>query len=269
MFRLFYVLPVIFLFSCGGGESDMVEIGLGEFEMGCTTQKDPQCASAEQPAHSVILNNYKIDKYEVTTEDYQKCIDEGVCKNTSEDKPHYKTNKEDMHCNLGFAGKEKHPVQCVTWYGADAYCAWLGKRLPSEAEWEKAARGNDGRKYAWGSEPLSCELAVYGNEVLGDGCGAKGTNPVGTKEKGKSPYGVYDMTGNVAEWVNDWYNQNYYASSPAANPTGPETGTMKLIRGGSWKKNDPDFADMRIVYRVYPYSPNFTSSEIGFRCAQK
>ncbi|HNT29199.1 MAG TPA: formylglycine-generating enzyme family protein, partial [bacterium] len=128
-----------------GTPGEMVDIPAGEFQMGCNEGVDTECSEDEKPYHAVILSPYKIGKYEVTGGEYQQCVTSGACNNSNDEEPHYRTNSDNLFCNLGAAGKEDHPMQCVTWYGAKAYCKWIGGRLPSEAEWEKAARGTDGR----------------------------------------------------------------------------------------------------------------------------
>ena len=234
----------------------------GSFWMGCNESIDSLCASKEYPYHEVTLSAYKIDKYEVTVAQYQACVSDGACNNNSSEL-HYKTTEDNSSCNLGASEKDDHPMNCVTWYGAKAYCEWLGKRLPTEAEWEKAARGTDGRVYLWGNETATCEYAVMSDsDAGGDGCGTGGTMAVGSKKTGISPYGAYDMSGNVWEWCSDWYDIDYYKISPSENPTGPESGSVRVLRGGSWENQ---YKDVRTSTRG-SRAPVAVYTRYGFRC---
>jgi formylglycine-generating enzyme required for sulfatase activity len=217
----------------------MVCVPAGEFIMG-----SDEGGSDEQPVYTVYLDAFYIDETEVTNAQYQKCVEAGGCD------PPVKTTFYDQ------ADYAQHPVVYVSWSDADAYCRWAGKRLPTEAEWEKACRGADGRTYPWG-EGLDCDHAHYA------GCGA-GTVSVGSKLKGASPYGALDMVGNVWEWVADWYDPGYYSQSPGHNPPGPDSGTAKVLRGGSWHSNQR-FA--RCAYRVGG-NPRYWYFYVGFRCAR-
>ncbi|HNW83628.1 MAG TPA: formylglycine-generating enzyme family protein [bacterium] len=283
LISLIFVL-LFFVGSCGGDDTGdtgntgnpdtgaMVSVPAGSFQMGCNEAVDDQCDSDESPYHEMTLSAYKIDKYEVTAGEYQKCVDAGDCNNSNESEPHYYTTTDDPSCNLGATGKGDHPMQCVSWYGAKAYCEWKGLRLPTEAEWEKAARGTEGAKYPWGNEPeVSCEYAIMApyiaeTDEYDNGCGTDSTWVVGSKEKGKSPYGAYDMIGNVWEWTNDWYGETYYETTPSENPAGPESGGNRVLRGGSWS-NSSDYNLLRASSRAST-TPDSWNTYYGFRCAK-
>ncbi len=230
---------------------DMVEVPAGEFTMG-STAGDPD----EVPVHTVYLDAFWIDRAEVTVDAYHECVDAGVCKQ----------GNSSTSCNWNKSDRGDNPVNCVTWKQAHDYCEWRGARLPSEAEWEKAARGTDARTYPWGEAAPSCDLAVMWDAAVGGfGCDQNRTQPGGSRPAGASPYGAVDMIGNVREWVNDWYGATYYAESPSANPAGPETGTYRVLRGGSWFVDDP--GELRASFR-YGTNPGFSLIDDGFRCAR-
>jgi formylglycine-generating enzyme required for sulfatase activity len=172
--------------------------------------------------HRVSLNAYYMDKYEVTVGQYAKFL-EATRRGAP---PEWKILNQPSH--------QKHPVVMIDWSDANRYCHWAEKRLPTEAEWEKAARGTDGRMYPWGNDLPVPLRANYGKKKWDNHAALVS---VGTMEDGKSPYGIYDMAGNVWEWVSDWYDYNYYKTSPSKNPTGPSMGGTKVIRGGSWYSN--------------------------------
>ena len=182
---------------------------------------------------------------------YQKCMDGGYCEKTSCDD--YRDSQ-----------KSNHPVVCVNWNQAKAYCQWAGGRLPTEAQWEKAARGTDERKYPWGDGLPTCAIAnYYGKDNYKAAC-VGDTTEVGSYPSGVSPYGMLDMSGNVWEWVNDWYGENYYQSSPQKNPPGPGSGTFRVKRGGSWIYGS---RFVRASYRGW-YLPVIRNNYSGFRCVR-
>ena len=224
----------------------MVYVPDGSLWMGCSSN-DSECLDDEKPQHKVYIDAFYIDKYEVTQGEYNQCISTGECRSNE---------KYD-----GFTG-DRQPVVGVDWNDAKSYCEWAGKRLPTEAEWEKAARGTDGRVYPWGNEKASCSYAVIDDG--GNGCGKGTTWSVGSKTSGASPYGALDMAGNVWEWVNDWYDKGYYLSSPDRNPSGPTSGSSRVIRGGSWLIIP---SGLRSSYRGTT-SPDARYDIIGFRCSR-
>ncbi|MBI9043579.1 MAG: SUMF1/EgtB/PvdO family nonheme iron enzyme [Anaerolineaceae bacterium] len=214
----------------------LLAVPAGEFEMGSNEYNN------EKPIHTVYLDDFWIDQTEVTNGMYEKCVQAGACF-----KPGGSAYEYSSYSN--------HPVVHVDWQSAQDYCEWAGRRLPTEAEWEKAARGTDGRTYPWG-EGIDSSLLNYEWNV-GD------ATEVGSYPEGASPYGALDMAGNVYEWVLDWYDRDYYSSSPSENPQGPSTGEYRVLRGGSWNLND---FDSRSLYRNYG-TLSREDSHIGFRCA--
>jgi len=231
----------------------MVYVPAGEFLMG-SSDADGQAWDVEKPQHTVYLDGYWIDRTEVTNAQYRKCVEAGACREPGcWDEDNY--NAPDQ------------PVVCVSWDGAQAYAAWVGGRLPTEAEWEKAARGTDGRIYPWGDEfdgtrlnycDRNCEKDL--KDTSADDSYAL-TAPVGRYLSGASPYGVLDMAGNVWEWVADRYDAEYYARSPARNPQGPNSGGFRVIRGGAFL-NEVRF--VRCAVRGW-YFPFVRNGYIGFR----
>ncbi len=250
----------------GLNTGEMVLVPAGEFQMGCDSSNPSEnCYSNEQPLHTVYLDAYMIDKYEVTNDRYAAFLN---TRNSNDCGGYECVDLDDPDTHITYqsgqyvveSGYGDHPVIEVTWYGADAYCTASGGWLPTEAEWEKAARGSsDTRMYPWGNAPADCTLAnFYDNGYcVGD------TTPVGSYPTGASPYGALDMAGNVWEWTNDWYSGSYYSSSPYSNPPGPASGTYKVVRGGGWPSH---WSPLRAAYR-YVGSPTYSYSAVGFRCA--
>jgi formylglycine-generating enzyme required for sulfatase activity len=227
------------------------------------------------PTRRIHLDWYYIDKHEVTVAQYRRCVKAGACTRPPKGK----------WCNYNHPDREDHPVNQVTWYQARAYCAWAGKRLPTEAEWENAARGTGARRYPWGSAPPSCKRVIMAYNPkryrppepapkVGPGCGRGTTWPVGSRAPaGDSPYGLQDMAGNVKEWVWDWYHERYYRRSPTRNPRGPSRGKWKVVRGGSYTydggaidSNGPGFWFLT-TSRGSNEPDRDVGVDMGFRCA--
>ena len=218
----------------------------GEFLMGSQTDEG---GNGEDPLHRVYLDAFFVDVYEVTVALFARFLE------ATGQAPPDKWEEADP------AVDGNRPVIGVTWYDADAYCRWSGKRLPTEAEWEKAARGTDGRPYPWGEEPPTERHANFGTPFW-DGYATLAA--VGSYEMGKSPYGVYDMVGNVWEWVADWYDGAYYRNSPHQNPQGPSDGLLKVVRGASWF-SQPQVT--RAAFRGLGVRRHW-DNKTGFRCAR-
>lgn len=232
------------------GGAPMMFVPAGEFLMG-SSDADKDAQSNEKPQHTVYLDAFWMDKYEVTNALYKKCVDAGKCL------PPNPTKSYTRDPYYGNAQYDNYPVVYVSWDDANSYCEWVGKRLPTEAEWEKAARGSDGRIYPWGN--------TFDKNLLNSGEGGAGdTTEVGQYPNGASPYGLMDMAGNVWEWVNDWYDGNYYSNSPRENPQGPSTGQYRVLRGGSWS----NYRDLVRAANRNAYAPNNRNNNIGFRCAR-
>jgi iron(II)-dependent oxidoreductase len=251
----FLVLPLLFglaeaaLFAQSPRTSPgMAAIPAGEFWMGRTHTATVEQAIIlerdrrdDQPAHKIHVDAFYLDTHEVTNADYQRFVDA-----TGGAKPWYWPGGKVAK------GEERFPVSNVTWAEADAYCRWAGKRLPSEAEWERAARGGlDRKRYPWGDEGARDRAHT-----------SSANGPTAVASFPPNAFGLYDMAGNVWEWTSDWYERDYYAVSPERNPSGPSKGSYKVIRGGGWTEG----AQLN-SFRNYA-DPEMRTLIVGFRCAR-
>ncbi len=237
----------------------LLYVPAGEFTMGSADGE-----ANERPVHIVSLEAFWIDQTEVTNKQYQACVDSGVCKPPSSNKSALQqANCYGESCIYPFdyygnVKYDNYPVIYVDWNQAKAYCSWVGRDLPTEAQWEKAARGPDARIYPWGNSEPNGTLLNY-NSIVGD------TTKVGSYVSGKSFYGAYDMAGNVWEWVNDWYDGSYYQTSPSVNPLGPDSGDGHVLRGRSLGSYGG--YSVRSSYRYWLYPTDDSQGDVGFRCA--
>jgi sulfatase modifying factor 1 len=220
----------------GKDGAPMVEVTAGAFPLG-VPQGDRDGGRDEYPRHDVFLDTFFIDKFEVTNGRYLEFVIASGHR--------VPQNSKNPTRNLwqGDAISDSlsdRPVINVDWYDAEAYCAGAGKRLPTEAEWEKAAKGTADRRFPWGNVEPTVKHLNFNQRWIGE----KTLMPVGSYEAGKSPFGAYDMAGNVWEWVNDWYDAHYYEKSPAKDPKGPDRGTKKVIRGQDGRTRPPRSASL-------------------------
>jgi formylglycine-generating enzyme required for sulfatase activity len=270
----------------------MVRVAAGPFLQGCPTPDSKICQDTERPGRTVTLDGFFIDRLETTVAEYDGCVKAGKCPDLE------KAQKNDQavtFCNRGKPGREKHPLNCVHWAAASDYCRSVGKRLPTEAEWEKAARGPDGRIYPWGNEPSCKRAAVGGRECRVTDLSLIGTSPGGSRPAGASPYGALDMLGNVAEWTDDVFEPQYYRTGPLQNPRGGSreglaeaaaqtpnrgyvSGTIDVgktarivtvaVRGGSWRDNVGADYGTFVFSRPLGNDPTVQLDTVGFRCAR-
>ncbi len=251
----------------------MVQIPAGTFLMGADNN-DPAANSDERPQHPVTLDSFYIDQYEVTVAQYAAFLNANgghapaACLGFSCVKTQFETLESHLIWNGGTVyqaapGFEAHPVNNVTWYGAVAYCQWAQARLPTEAEWEYAARGTDNRLYPWGNQPPTENLALFAQTF-------DALLPVDALPAGNSFFGISGMAGSLWEWTADVYAADYYLTSPNTNPTGPAPQSVRdprVLRGGGWDSSTPD---LRVTARQAndPLNSDNFSSNVGFRCAR-
>ncbi|MDD3948200.1 MAG: SUMF1/EgtB/PvdO family nonheme iron enzyme [Anaerolineaceae bacterium] len=235
----------------------MIEIPAGQVWIGCdeTNNAGFSCLADELPLHQVTLDAYFIDKFEVTNAQYALCVMDGACA-----EPYYQhsATRQDYYTDPDYAD---YPRVAVSWFEASDYCEWGGGRLPTEAEWVRAARTDDNRVYPWGNETPDCGKANTLDENTGQLC-LGDTAAVGSFPEGASPFGVMDLAGNVWEWTADWYHQDYYSNSPEINPQGPEQGGTKVVHGGGF---DYGWKLTRIAYTT-DHDPREHKIGFGFRC---
>ena len=224
---IFFIFSTLYSWISLSSGTEMVLIPSGTFMMGADLESD------QSPVHKVFLDSFYIDAYEVKQEDFETTMKYNPSKHKG----------------------PSLPVEFVDWYEANEYCQKINKRLPSEAEWEKSARGKNDSKFYWGNT-MNERFSWFKGNSQGK------THQVGTKIP--NSYGVYDMSGNVWEWVSDWYDKNYYKKSPYSNPQGPVSGRFKVQRGGSWS-NIADYHSSS--YRMV-YGPAGKDEFNGFRCAK-
>jgi formylglycine-generating enzyme required for sulfatase activity len=278
-------------------EMIMVYVPAGEFEMGNAGIQwiwngsliggdlDLQVYTDESPQHSVYLDTFWIDQTEVTVEMFRSFAEATGYETTAESAgwgqpwregpmeeewPHVPGTDWQHPHGPESSAEDDHPVVQVSWEDAAAYCEWAGAQLPTEAQWEKAARGKDDRLWPWGNSyegnrgsfcDAQCPIERWKQDLYNDGYAF--TSPVGSFPSGSSPYGVLDMAGNVWEWVADWYDEDYYSDSPSENPTGPPSGIERTQRGGAWYDNE---SWVRTTVR-HSTPPSTRCDDLGFRCA--
>jgi formylglycine-generating enzyme required for sulfatase activity len=241
---------LLFASSVAALDAGPVTVPAGPFVMG-----SERGAVDERPVHTVDLPRFRLDRFEVTNGRYRRCVEKGLCTRPALPTSHLRARYFDDPAFDDF------PVIFVSWAQADRFCRFAGGRLPSEAEWEKSARGAapDVREFPWGDEPPDCLRANMGgaNGCVGD------TDRVGQRPAGASPFGALDMAGNVWEWVGDWYAPDYYRASPASDPRGPGSGNLKVMRGGCWESGA---SSLRVSCRRAEL-PAAWADNVGFRCA--
>jgi formylglycine-generating enzyme required for sulfatase activity len=244
----------------GSDAREMAHVPAGAFIRG---SKPGVGTDEERPQKTITLKGFWIDKLEVSVADWEKCMKNGPCGNDKFYRKYKIKKKRPEPCNYGQPDRGRHPINCVSWHGARAYCKWAGKRLPTEAEWEKAARGKDGKLYPWGSDKASCARACMVEKSM-FGCGTRTSCPVGERGYlGESPYGAMDMAGNVYEWVADSYTRTYFQEAPTENPVNRARSNQRPVRGGAYSSDE---AGVRAAKRS-GFDAVDRISFVGFRCA--
>jgi formylglycine-generating enzyme required for sulfatase activity len=245
---------------CGTPTPGMALVPCGCYDMG---DHFAEGYEDELPVHNVCISAFSMDLHEVTNAEYAECVDDGACT------PPYQTSSYRRPSYYGNPAYDNFPVLHVDWFMADAYCTWAEKRLPTEAEWEYAARGGlAGKRYPWG-DTIDCDDACYGRYRPGcddhchNGMCDNDTHPV--ESYAPNGYGLYDMAGNIAEWANDWHEMDYYSVSPPNDPPGPVSSWIRVVRGGSWA--ELAYA-LRVASRRQFSMPDQEGEALGFRCAR-
>lgn len=264
-FLLLFITLSFSVYADSPPENKLIHIPGGEFNMGCSIG-DKHCGDDEGPIGgiAVMVPDFHIDQYEVTVAEYNACIEAGKCKRP-------KDHERNKYCNVGEPSRDNHPVNCVDWDEALSYCEWKGKRLPYEAEWEKAARAGSASRYPWGQDVDCTHAIVDDGKTFGsvpnepDGCGEDRTWDVGSRDPNK--FDLYDMHGNAGEWTMNWYSPNAILDLYAKGDLkGAEKGKQRVVRGGSWDENKNN---LRSSFRNVkpPVSGKSIYGSIGFRCA--
>lgn len=258
----------VILCSSPGSAKGPTPAGQVQIPPGCFRLGSYQGYADERPAHKVCLDRFAMDRTEVTVAAFGRCVAAGRCKPPTAFEPSHPVRRG---CNWQRPGRSRHPINCVTWSTAQAYCNWRGGRLPTEAEWERAARLRGRRTarapFPWGRAPADCRqtrIARVQQHRVTPGCGQGTTAPVGSKRADCTPAGVCDLVGNVSEWVGDRFSRTYYKSSPSQNPSGPTRGRARTVRGCSYACV-PGSLLLRVTARQFGVTWDPT---IGFRCAR-
>ena len=237
------------------GTTSMLAVSAGPFIAGCDSATDPMCEPDETPAHSITLPAFRIDATEVTQAEYRDCIEARACSAPY----HGPTPWEGEACVHAWdpEARPARAVTCVSWAQASAFCAWAGKRLPTETEWEKAARGTDGRVFPWGSAAADC------TRVSMEGC----LGDVAQHSSGRSPYGAWDMAGGAWEWTASWYSAALWKDVKNEARGGPEHGEFRVVRGCELNALHASARDVRAANR-FSLAPEHAAVRLGFRCAK-